>query len=176
MSDLKKNFMEAALERFHLEKLAEKEQNDELKNIGTRYVDVFLNDEDVCAKYQGESLVKQAVLHCYHAGIIIALYEISEENYELSEKTFAVLTNMDTLFFSSVMYSRWQPKKRYAKYKTDFMAESLWKVFCYVAKEQGKDVNDPEVFKEGLALLFLAGAAADLPTMEDPYNDLSGIE
>ncbi|MBQ2764909.1 MAG: hypothetical protein IJO94_05185 [Firmicutes bacterium] len=176
MSELKHIFLEEALNRFHLEKLAEKDQHFELKNIGARYVDTFLNDEDVRTKYADASLVEQAVLHCYHAGIIIALYEISEENYEVSEKTFAVLTNMDTLFFSSIMYSRWQPKKRYAKYKTDYMAESLWKLFVHIAKEQGKDMADPAVLNEGLNLLFLAGAAADLETMEDPYVDLSGIE
>ena len=168
--------MEEALNRFHLEKPAVKDQDFELKNIGARYVDTFLNDEDVRSKYADETLVEQAVLHCYHAGIIIALYEISEENYEISEKTFAVLTNMDTLFFSSIMYSRWQPKKRYAKYKTDFMAESLWKLFVYIVKEQGKDINDPAVLNEGLNLLFLAGASADLESMEDPYADLSGME
>lgn len=176
MSELKHRFMEEALNRFHLDKLAVKDQDSALENIGARYVDTFLNDEDVRSKYADETLVEQAVLHCYHAGIIIALYEISEENYEISEKTFAVLTNMDTLFFSSIMYSRWQPKKRYAKYKTDFMAESLWKLFVYIVKEQGKDINDPAVFNEGLNLLFLAGASADLESMEDPYADLSGME
>lgn len=176
MSELNHTFMEEALNRFRLEKLAVKDKDSELKNIGVRYVDTFLNDEDVCSKYADTALVEQAVLHCYHAGIIIALYEVSEDNYKVSEKTFAVLTNMDTLFFSSIMYSRWQPKKRYAKYKTDFMAESLWKLFVYVAKEQGKDIQDPAVLREGLNLLFLAGAAADLESMEDPYVDLSGIE
>lgn len=176
MSELKDRFMKEAVQRFHLEKLAEKEQNEVLKDIGARYVDVFLKDEEVCGKYEGAALTEQAVLHCYHAGIIIALYEISEEDYQLSEKTFAVLTNMDTLFFSSIMYSRWQPKKRYAKYKTDFMAESLWRLISHIAKEEGKDIGEPAVRNKGLLLLFLAGAAAELETMEDPYCDLTGIE
>ncbi|MBQ1251498.1 MAG: hypothetical protein IIY02_01130 [Firmicutes bacterium] len=176
MSALKEVFTAEALRRFHLEKLEKKAEDSVLADIGSRYAEIFLNDEDVRSKYVDDTLVQQAVLHCYHGGIIVALYEVTEENYEVSEKTFAVLTNMDTLFFSSIMYSRWQPKKRYAKYKTDFMAESLWKAFCFVAKEQGKDIKDPEVLKEGLLLLFLAGASADLETMEDPYADLSGIE
>lgn len=176
MSELKNCFMNEALQRFHLEKLAEKDKDEVLKEIGSRYVDTFLNDEDVCEKYQEDALTEQAVLHCYHAGIIIALYEVSEEDYQISEKTFAVLTNMDTLFFSSIMYSRWQPKKRYAKYKTDFMAKSLWQLISHIAGEEGMDIRDAAVRNEGLRLLFLAGAAANLETMEDPYCDLSGIE
>lgn len=176
MSELKNRFINEALRRFHLEKPAEKDKNETLKEIGRRYVDTFLNDEDVCEKYRGNALIEQAVLHCYHAGIIIALYEASEEDYQVSEKTFAVLTNMDTLFFSSIMYSRWQPKKRYANYKTDFMAKSLWQLISYLAGEEGMDIRDAAVRNEGLRLLFLAGAAADLETMEDPYCDLSGIQ
>ncbi|MGN0963404.1 MAG: hypothetical protein ACI4PP_07475, partial [Clostridia bacterium] len=120
MSDLKMSFFEEAARRFQMEKLAEKDDDEALASLGRRYVKTFLDSPDVREKYTlEETRIRQAVLHCFHAGVIVALYELTEEDFVPSEKTFAVLTNMDTVFFSELMFARWNIKKRYKDYKTD---------------------------------------------------------
>ena len=167
-------FAKEAESRFKLTRLSEKLNDKKLTEIARRYIDTFLADPDVAEKYKDEaSLIREAVLHSYHAGIIVALYEATEEDYEIGEKTYAVLTNMDTVFFSGLMFTRWNVKKRCVSYKTDAVAESLWQVADYLFP--GLRAEDPAL-RELLLYIFCAGAAADIETMHDPYIDLDGIE
>ena len=104
MSELKKSFFEEAARRFQIEKIEEKDSDENWAEIGRRYVQTFLDSPDVREKYTLEDTrIRQGVLHCFHAGVIVALYELTEEDFVPSEKTFAVLTNMDTVFFSELM-------------------------------------------------------------------------
>lgn len=177
MSDLKEHFFAEAARRFQLENLAAKADDEALADLGRRYVQTFLDSPEVQERYTLEDTrIHQAVLHCYHAGLVVALYALTEEDFVPSEKTFTVLTNMDTVFFSELMFARWNIKKRYKDYKSDFMAESLFKVFCHVAEEQGKSLRDREVLAEGLFFVYLGAVAADLEKLVDPYADLSGLE
>lgn len=177
MSDLKKSFFEEAARRFQMKKLEETDADAALAELGRRYVKTFLDSPDVSEKYTlEETRIHQGVLHCYHAGIIVALYALTEEDFVPSEKTFAVLTNMDTVFFSELMFARWNIKKRYKDYKTDEMAEAVFKVIRHLVDEQGKSLSDREVMEESLYLVYLAALVTDLEHLSDPVMDLSGIE
>lgn len=177
MSDLKQSFAAEAVRRFHMDTIAEKDADTGLSELGRRYVQTFLDSPDVQEKYTlEETRMHQGVLHCFHAGIIVSLYALTEEDFVPSEKTFAVLTNMDTVFFSELMFARWNIKKRYKDYKTDEMAEAVFKVLCHLVKEQGKTISDREVLEDALYLVYVAALATDLEQLHDPFMDLSGIE
>lgn len=176
MSELSLRFTDEALNRFKMEKIQSKLEDTALMDIAAKYAETFLTSPDVLEKYTlKETLAEQAVLHCYHAGIVIALYELTEEDYVPSEKTFAVLTNMDSIFFAELMFARWNVKKRYANYKTDFMAQSLARVLKTLCVELSMDYDAPETLKEVCTLLVAAGAATDIAALEDPYADLNGL-
>ncbi|MGI5873119.1 MAG: hypothetical protein ACOX8R_00410 [Bacillota bacterium] len=172
----KETFVAEARRRFRLTEMENKIGDEPLMEIGRRYAAAFSASPEVretCP--DGDSLLKETALHCYHAGVIVALYEVTEENYQVGEKTFAVLTNMDTVFFSGLMFTRWNVKKRCVGYKTDFMAESLLKLLRSVAPPESL-LPEAADFPAAMALIFAAGAAADLNSLEDPYADLSGLE
>ena len=101
---------------------------------------------------------------------------MTEENFVPSEKTFAVLTNMDTVFFSELMFARWNIKKRYKDYKTDEMAEAVFKVIRHLVGEGGKSLSDRITLEDALYLVYLAALDTDLERLSDPLMDLSGIE
>lgn len=177
MSDLKKSFFEEAARRFQIEHIEEKDHDENWAEIGRRYVQTFLDSPDVREKYTLEDTrIRQGVLHCFHAGVIVALYELTEEDFVPSEKTFAVLTNMDTVFFSELMFARWNIKKRYKDYKTDETAEAVFKVIRYLAEKQGRSLSDRETLEECLYLVYLAAVSIGPEKLCDPVLDLSGIE
>lgn len=177
MSDLKKAFFEEASRRFQMKTLEEKDKDTVYADLGRRYVKTFLDSPDVQEKYTlEETRIHQSVLHCYHAGIIVALYALTEEDFVPSEKTFAVLTNMDTVFFSELMFARWNIKKRYKDYKTDEMAEAVFKVIRHLVGEGGKSLSDRKTLEDALYLVYLAALDTDLERLSDPLMDLSGIE
>lgn len=159
--------------RFPVKEFDAKAQNQSYIELGRRYAETFINSPDVVeAASSRAALVKNAVLHCFHAGVIVALYERTEENYELSEKTFAVLTNMDTVFFSGLMFTRWNVKKRCVNYKTDETAAALWQVICALS---GESFEEDDLLTEALTLVFLTAVAIDPGDLENPEIDLTGI-
>lgn len=177
MSAFREMFFQEAETRFHLDRLKGKAEDPCLTDLGLRYAETFWDSPEVAEKYTlPETRLAQTALHCYHGGVIVALYEITEEDFKPSEKTFAVLTNMDTVFFSGLMFSRWNVKNRCVNYKTDHMAECLLKTVKYVLDRVGASLEDEEVLKEAMAMIFLCGTATDPASLKDPYTDLSGIE
>lgn len=176
MSDLSSRFIEEALNRFKMDKLQLKLNDEVLMDIAAKYAETFLTSPEVLEKYTlKDTFAEQAILHCYHAGIVIALYELTEENYMPSAKTLAVLTNMDSIFFAELMFARWNVKKRYANYKTDFMAQSLARVLKILCNELSLDYDAPETLREVCTLLVAAGAATDIASLEEPYVNLDGL-
>ena len=174
MEPWQEKFIEEASRRFRLPDLAQRARDRATLDIGRRYVTTFLLSPEVQDSAADEAaLAATTVLHTYHAGVIVSLYEKTEDDYVLGEKTYAVLTNMDTVFFSGLMFSRWNVKKRCVAYRTDFLAESLWQVLKAVAPDLSVA---SDAFREGMTLIFAAGCCADPETMDDPYADLSGIE
>ena len=169
-------FIAEAKRRFHLDHLDEVIVDERLMSIGRRYTEFFIDADEVREQFSNdETLLKETTTHCYHGGIIVALYQLTEEDYEIGEKTLAVLTNMDTVFFSGLMFSRWNVKKRCVSYKTDLVAESLLKLLRQLAPPEALEIGS-EDFLKGMTLIFAAGAAADIETMHDPYIDLKDIE
>ena len=169
-------FIEEAKCRFHLDHMAEAVADKSLMSVACRYTEFFIAADEVREQFSDtETLLKETAAHCYHGGIIVNLYRLTEEDYEIGEKTLAVLTNMDTVFFSGLMFSRWNVKKRCVSYKTDLVAESLLKLLRQLAPPEALEIGS-EDFLKGMTLIFAAGAVADIETMHDPYIDLKGIE
>ena len=176
---LVEDFRTELVRRFQLEGLTSSRCDEEtvLGNIARRYAETFLSSPEARDKYPDrESLCFQAALHCYHAGLCVALYELTEEDFEISERTFDILTNMDTVFFSGLLLSRWNVKKRCVSYKTDLMAESIYKVMCAAIAKSGDTISAFPGLSAALALIFLAGVVTDVTKLEEPYADLSGIQ
>lgn len=178
MSAFLKEFVNELIARFHLDGLQDTEGPEKavLRDMGHRYAKTFREDPEVREKYRDpETLCFQTLTHCYHAGLCVALYYLTEEDFEPSEKTYAVLTQMDTVFFSGLMFSRWNVKKRYAKYQTDFMADAIYRVLKRKIKESGEACATFEAFYDAMAMVFLAGVVTDVRTLEAPFADLSGL-
>lgn len=174
MSDFVQSFTAEAVHRFRLDRLEEKYNQEDALQLAKKYASGFYYSDEVREKYTSRgTLVYETALHCYHAGVIVALYYLTEEDYSISEKTFAVLNNMDSVFFAELMFTRWNVKKRYVAYKTDFMAESLLRLVYSL----GGDCTamEDEILLEAMTLIFLCGFAADIPALEDPYADLEGL-
>lgn len=172
------DFRAELVRRFQLQGLTASRCGEEtvLGSIARRYAETFFASPEARDKYPDpETLCFQAALHCYHAGLCVALYELTEEDFEVSERTFDILTNMDTVFFSGLLLSRWNVKKRCASYKTDLMAESIYKVMRAVIAKSGDTINDFPGLTEALALIFLAGVVTDVTKLEEPSIDLSGL-
>lgn len=178
MSKFLKEFVNELIVRFHLNGLQNMKEPEKavLCDMGRRYAKTFREDPEVREKYQDpERLCFQTLTHCYHAGLCVALYYLTEEDFEPSEKTFAVLTQMDTVSFSGLMFSRWNAKKRYAKYQTDFMAEAIYCVLKKKMAESDGECAAFEGFYDAMILVFLAGVVTDVKTLEAPFADLSGL-
>jgi hypothetical protein len=82
---------------------------------------------------------------------------------------------MDTVFFSGLMLSRWNVKKRHVKYQTDFMAESIYRVLKKRMAEHDTEIAALGELFDVMSLIFLAGAVTNIKTLEHPYADLSGF-